>query len=137
MAQNMVYEIELHNSTIPNILVVEDEPPDRALIEMQIRTLWPDCDISAAKSLYAAYQTFKTKNFSAVVLDLNLPDAMGPRTVAEMRRFNRLTPIIVLTGFLTPVTAQEALRLGANNIYSKSKLLDPSFLKILEQNIAG
>jgi ActR/RegA family two-component response regulator len=72
-----------------------------------------------------------------VVLDLNLPDTIGPNSVAEMRNFNRSTPIIVLTGMLTSITADEALKQGANNIYPKAQIMDNDFFNILEQNAAA
>ena len=118
------------------ILVVEDDSHDIVIIQRQIKSLWPDCNIVPVKSMHAAYDAFKTQNFDMVLLDLNLPDTIGPNTVAEMRKFNRSTPIIVLTGMLTSVTADESLKQGATNIFPKSQIEDEDFLNILEQNAA-
>jgi ActR/RegA family two-component response regulator len=61
---------------------------------------------------------------------------MGPNTVSEIRKLDSSIPIIVLTGMLSSITADESLRLGANNIYSKAQLMDDDFLNVLEQNAA-
>ena len=88
-------------------------------------------------SLKAAYDAFKAQSFDMVILDLNLTDTVGPNTVGEMRKFNKATPIIVLTGMLNSVTADESLKQGANNIYAKAQIMDEDFLDILEQNAAS
>ena len=132
-----MHEIDFENRNPPTILLVEDDDSDQVLIKKQIKSLWPDCNIVLVDSLQTAYKAFKAQNFDMIVLDLNLPDAMGPNTVGEMRRFNRSTPIIVLTGMLTSLTANEALRQGANNIYAKSQIMHSDFLNILEQNMAS
>lgn len=120
----------------PTILVVEDDAPDQVLVKQKIKTLWPECNIVPVGSLKAAYDTFKARDFDMVMLDLNLPDTMGPETVEEMRKFNKSTPIIVLTGMLNSATADESLRLGANNIFPKSQIVDSEdFFNILEQNV--
>lgn len=133
----MGFEIDFEDVKPPTILLVEDDAPDQVLVGRQIKNLWPDCNIVLVNSLQSAYNAFRAHNFDMVVLDLNLPDAVGPNTVSEMRKFNRATPIIVLTGMLTPVTADESLRLGANNIYSKKHILEDDFFNILEQHIAA
>lgn len=127
--------IELSPPT-QTILIVEDDAPDRALLEKQIRTLWPDCNLVSAKSLNAAYQALKEQSFNMVILDLNLPDTMGPSTVKGIRDINKTIPIIVLTGMLTAITADESLRYGANNIYSKTQIMNDDFLNILKENAA-
>jgi two-component system sensor histidine kinase UhpB len=132
----MTDDINLKEKTSPTILVVEDNAPDRALVNRKIRELWPDCNIESASSLSAAYKALHLQDFDMVVLDLNLPDTMGPNTVSEIRKLDSSIPIIVLTGMLSSITADESLRLGANNIYSKAQLMDDDFLNVLEQNAA-
>lgn len=132
----MTDNIDFENATPPTVLLVEDQTPDTTLIKEKVKTLWPDCNIVPVTSLKAAYDAFKAQNFDMVLLDLNLPDTYGPVTVAEMRKFNRKTPIIVLTGILNTVTADEALRNGANNIFPKSDIItSDDFFNILEQNV--
>lgn len=117
------------------ILLVEDSIDDQCIMKRQITDLWPSADIVLVDCLRDAYNIFKTQKFDLVILDLNLPDAFGPNTVGEMRKFNRATPIVVLTGVLTSITVDEALKLGANNVCSKSQIGESDFLDILKQNI--
>ena len=118
------------------ILVVEDAVPDQALVEKRIRTLWPDCDIMNVQSLKSTHTALKEKDFDMVLLDLNLTDTFGPNTVEEVRKIDGKVPIIVMTGMLTSITADESLKNGANNILSKYQIMDDDFFNILEQNAA-
>ncbi len=122
----------------PTILLVEDSEPDRVLMEQKVMTLWPKCTFVSVKSMGDAYMAFKSHNFNLVLLDLNLEDTLGPSSVKEIRKFNRAVPIIVITGMLNSVTASEALRMGANNVFAKSQMSESDdFFNILEQNVFG
>jgi two-component system repressor protein LuxO len=119
-----------------NILMVEDDPTDAELIKEQVRALWPDGKVMAVSSLQDAYAAFKNHKINLFLLDLNLPDGMGPATVAEVRRFNKKIPVVVITGMGTDLTVKEALRLGANHVVLKSSITDPDFLQVLKESIA-
>lgn len=121
----------------PCILHVEDDVADQILIANQVRRLWSNCHIVAVDTLSAAYNVFKKQVFDLVILDLNLPDTMGPSTVREMKRFNRSTPIIVMTSISSPAMAEMALRMGAKNLCTKDEIARECFFSILEQNILG
>jgi DNA-binding NtrC family response regulator len=116
------------------ILIVEDDAPDQVIVEKQIKTLWPNSKTTSAKCLRDALRILKTRSFDIVLLDLNLRDALGPRTVYELRKIAPKVPLIVMTGMLNAITADESLKFGANNIVSKSQVAEADFLNILEQN---
>ena len=116
-----------------NILVIEDDDADAALIKKQVEALWPKSMVLPVKSLQDAYKTFKNEQINLFLLDLNLPDAMGPKTVAAVRKFNKKVPIVVITGMGTDLTVREALKLGANHVVLKSSIMDPDFKQILKE----
>ena len=117
------------------ILVVEDETPDMTITIKQIKSHWPDCNVVPVTSLRDAYNAFKAQDFDMMLLDLNLPDAFGPRTVQEVRKFNRHTPIVVITGMATGITVDESFKMGANSVIPKSELTEEDFFNILDQNV--
>lgn len=124
-------DIDLANES-PTILQVEDNKADALLIRRQLKIFLPDVHVVAVQSLSEAYQIFRKQRIDLILLDLNLPDGYGPRSVAEIREFVRGTPIIVLTGLAPDLTIKEVLRLGANDILQKTSLTnDKRFKEIL------
>lgn len=121
------------DSNTKNILIVEDDNKDTILIVRQVRELFPDAKIIPTKSLSEAYQTYRQQTINLVLLDLNLPDGYGPATVAEMRRFNRNTPIVVLTTLGNDLTVKEAMKNGANHFFLKSKISTEEFKETLSK----
>ncbi|MBX2833845.1 MAG: response regulator [Micavibrio sp.] len=117
------------------ILLVEDQIPDKVMIRKQVLELWPDAEIVPVTSISEAYETYKQNNFNLILLDLNLPDSLGPNTVHAIRQFSKSVPIVVLTGLNTDITVSEALKLGANHVALKSQLLDEDFKNILNQHV--
>lgn len=114
-----------------NVLIIEDEAPDTALVSSQLRSLWPDCKILSASSLRKAKVVYQKNDVDIVLLDLNLPDSMGPESVRGARGFVR-APIIVMTGLLTTITSEEAIKLGANAVVSKTQVMSDDFYAVLE-----
>ena len=119
---------------IHNILIVEDDAADLLLLKKQLTKIWPESKIMAVRSIKDAYDVYKKNNVDLFLLDLNLPDGYGPQTVHEVRKLDKRTPIIVVTGLGNSITVNEALRLGANNVVLKSQIMDSDFANILEQN---
>jgi len=127
------------DSTVDNtqyaILLVEDQVPDKVMIREQVLELWPNARIIPVTSINEAYETYKQNEFNLILLDLNLPDSIGPNTVQAIRKFTSSIPIVVLTGLGTDSTVSEALKLGANHVALKSQLLDYDFKNILQENV--
>ena len=58
---------------------------------------------------------------------------MGPKTIEGIRLIDKNTPILALTGFKTAITEEEALKLGANEVVSKLKISDNTFIETIER----
>ena len=60
--------------------------------------------------------------FDVILLDLNLPDLLGPETFPKITSQSPRTPIVVLSGFDNEELAIEAVRQGAQDYLLKDRL---------------
>ncbi len=100
-----------------NILIVEDEPKMRRLLEISLGEeghhvqVAPDAEM-AIKALHA-------NSFDVIVTDVKLPGMNGLEFLHEAKRLNASTPIIVMTAYGSVETAVEAMKLGASDYVLK------------------
>lgn len=122
------------NEDSPTILQVEDNKTDALLIRKQLKAIVPHVNIESVATIGEAYKVYRKQHIDLILLDLNLPDGFGPRSVSEIREFARKTPICVLTGLAPDLTIKEVLRHGANDILQKTSLVkDKRFRAVLEK----
>ena len=94
------------------ILIVEDNPTNLRLISSQINTLGYDADI--ASNGRQALDMTRSRNYSLVLTDCNMPIMDGYELTAELRKHNNHVPIIALTADAFPEREQECLSAGMN-----------------------
>ena len=92
------------------ILIIEDNAADLVLTETKIKKLWPELEIQAARSMYDTYKIAKQQTFDLILLDLNLPDGHGVRSITEVQKFIDYAPIAVLTGHIDPIIERESIK---------------------------
>lgn len=105
----------------PIVLVVEDEPGDQALIRWQLLEQSDQAfEVHVADSLQAVEQLVAERALEpdVVLLDLNLPDSTGVRTVERCRMMTE-APIVVLTGLDDVAATRLAIESGADDFLSK------------------
>lgn len=107
-----------------NILIVEDEFVDIEMTRKKLARCAPQATLDVAKTTAQAIEKLRVARYHCILLDLNLPDSVGPSSISDIRQIDRQTPIIVLTGFAAPITIEEALKAGAQKVLSKSDLTD-------------
>lgn len=91
------------------ILVVDDE----SIIRMVFRDLMgKECEVVTAQTAEEALESLRAGPFDLIVTDKNLPDMSGLELAAEARRLNPDSRVILMTGYPSLVTAQQALELG-------------------------
>ncbi len=112
-----------------SILLVEDMASDAALVEICLRECGAE-RIAIAGTLREAFARIDGDPPDVVLLDLNLPDSHGLRTVETMVRLHPELPIVVLTGFGADdmVIAAEAVRGGAQDFITKDNV-EPTALQ--------
>jgi len=81
--------------------------------------LKPDYNVHTADCVDAGIRLLKEKQPDTVVMDIRMPGATGIEGLRKIREIDPHLSVIMLTGFGALETAQEALRLGANDYINK------------------
>jgi len=103
-------------SDLPQILVIDDEMGPRESLRMLLK---PNYQVHTADCVDAGIKLLKEKHPDAVITDIRMPGASGIDGLRRIREIDPHVAVIMLTGFGALETAQEALRLGANDYISK------------------
>src|SRR5512137_672308 len=91
-----------------SILVVDDEPAQRQLLEA---VLEKDYCVEAASDGNEATSLLQKKNFDLIITDERMPGTDGIELIRWVRDQSLEIPIIVLTAFGSVETAVEAMKL--------------------------
>jgi DNA-binding NtrC family response regulator len=102
------------------ILVVEDEEKLRRVIELQLKAVGFEVDQSGS----AEGGLKLADHADLIITDLRLPGMTGLDLLAQIRRQNSRTPVIVMTAFGTVENAVEAMKAGAVDFLPKPFSLD-------------
>ena len=105
----------------PRILVVDDEPDLRDLLEITLVKMGLDVDCAA--TLREARRLVDDNAYALVLTDMRLPDGLGLELVREVSAASK-TPIAVITAFGSAENAVVALKAGAFDYVSKPVVLD-------------
>jgi len=82
-----------------NILVVDDDPACRKLMQLAIRGSSIDCTgAETAESVEQTLEWLRARRFDVVLLDLNLPGSYGRQTVEMVARAQPTAAIVVVSG---------------------------------------
>ena len=103
-------------SDLPQVLVIDDEMGPRESLRMLLK---PNYQVHTADCVEAGIKLLKEKHPDAVITDIRMPGASGIDGLRRIREIDPHVAVIMLTGFGALETAQEALRLGANDYISK------------------
>ena len=101
---------------LPLILVIDDEMGPRESLRMLLK---PNYQVHTADSVEAGIRLLREKKPDAIISDIRMPGASGIEGLRRIREIDPHVAVIMLTGFGALETAQEALRLGANDYISK------------------
>lgn len=100
----------------PLVLVVDDEYGPRESIAFSLAS---DFTVDTAERAKEALEKVKSRSFAAVVLDIRMPEMDGIRALEELRKIDPHVAVIMLTGYGTLLTAQQAMLAGANQYMRK------------------
>lgn len=101
----------------PTILVVDDDERFRTVLTRALAARGYDAEGVGDAATAIARATEDSPEMA--IVDLRLPDASGLDVVRELKRIDRATAIVVLTGYGSIATALEAVRLGATHYLTK------------------
>ncbi|MBN8838209.1 MAG: response regulator transcription factor [Sphingobacteriia bacterium] len=99
------------------ILLAEDEPKLSATIKEELQRLGFKTDV--ASDGLEAEELFSKKNYSLVLLDINLPYKNGFSLCKTFRGLNNEVPIIMLTALGEIQSKMDAFKLGADDYLVK------------------
>ena len=99
-----------------NVLFIEDNPGDALLIQMQLsNTPKIQYKVTHVDRFTNALTCLRKNDFDVVLLDLNLPDAMGLSTIEQIHAESPDVPIVVLTGNDDDEVGIEAVQKGSQD----------------------
>jgi DNA-binding response OmpR family regulator len=111
-------------SSPKRILMIEDNPGDKRLIEIAISqdAEMTDYEIISATRMDDALQLLSNTCFDLILLDLSLPDSFGIHSFTRLNSSFPNIPILVLTGTDDHLQAFDSLIEGAQNYLIKDQL---------------
>ena len=98
------------------MLVVDDEYGPRESIAFSLSA---EFAVDTAERAREALQKLQARPYAAVVLDIRMPEMDGIRALEELRKIDAHVSVIMLTGYGTLLTAQQAMVAGANQYLRK------------------
>ncbi|HYQ91356.1 MAG TPA: two-component system response regulator KdpE [Candidatus Competibacteraceae bacterium] len=104
------------SSTIPTILVVEDEKEIRRFVRLALET--DGCQVVEAEGYQRGLIEAGTRQPDLLMLDLGLPDGDGIALIRELRGWSSL-PILVLSARSQEADKIQALNTGADDYLTK------------------
>ncbi|GMR15726.1 MAG: sigma-54 dependent transcriptional regulator [Gammaproteobacteria bacterium] len=109
---------QFNASGMPHILVVDDEPDIRHLLQEILED--EGYDVEVAENGETARQAYRQHQPNLILLDIWMPDVDGITLLKEWNEHGNLPmPVIMMSGHGTVETAVEATRLGAFDFIEK------------------
>jgi len=108
-------------SAMGHILVVDDNPTDRALARSVLEKL-PDLHVEFASNGLEAIEHLESTTPLAIVTDLQMPEMDGLSLVRTVRRRFPTIPVLLMTAHGSESLAVEALVAGAADYVPKQRL---------------
>jgi two-component system, NtrC family, response regulator AtoC len=100
-----------------SILIVEDEPKMRRLLELQLAE--EGFQPSAAPDAETGLQLLNKELFDLVITDFKLPGMSGLEFLQAVKRVNAHLPVVIMTAYGTVESAVEAMKAGASDYVLK------------------
>jgi len=99
------------------VLVVDDEPDIRESLELVLGDA--GYRVECAQNGTEGLEKMESRSYDLVLLDLMMPDRSGMEVLEQVRTRDRETPIFMITAYGSVEAAVNALKLGANDYFSK------------------
>ncbi|MEQ1439633.1 sigma-54 dependent transcriptional regulator [Fontimonas sp. SYSU GA230001] len=105
------------NTSTARVLIVDDEPDIRELVEITLSRMGLRTD--AAATLAEARARLARDRYDVCITDMRLPDGSGIGLVSEIQQLTPQTPVAVITAYGNAEAAVESLKAGAFDFVSK------------------
>jgi signal transduction histidine kinase/FixJ family two-component response regulator len=110
-----------------NVLLVEDDASHAVLIKRALRNAVGS--VQHYSRLEEAYANMTSAPYDLIITDLNLPDSLGVKHVAELKTRSGGLPLLVLTSSNDLQVAIEAMKRGADEFIVKN--FDNNFPEVM------
>jgi DNA-binding NarL/FixJ family response regulator len=111
----------MSQSTLPHVLLVDDEDSFRLSIEMALK-MSNDFIVQSCDSGQSAVEILKKEAFDVILLDYRMSEMSGLDVMEWMHSQKILTPVILVTAAGSETVAIEAMKLGAYDYIRKDQL---------------
>ena len=105
-------------SRIP-ILLIEDNPGDVAIMKTRLDEAGIRYDLFHEDTLRDGLELLKKREIELALLDLNLPDSNGFRTLTTFLEKAPEVPVILITGMNNEIIGNQAVKAGAQDYLVK------------------
>ena len=116
---------------MPTVLIVEDEPKMRRLLELNLGD--DGFTTLSAEDAETGLKLLRENSVDLVVTDLKLPGMNGLEFLQMVKRSSVALPVVVMTAFGTVETAVEAMKAGASDYVLKPFSLDEMRLVVRKE----
>ncbi|HEX4342382.1 MAG TPA: sigma-54 dependent transcriptional regulator [Verrucomicrobiae bacterium] len=106
----------------PRILVVDDDPGQRSLLDSFLKS--QNFEVALADSGERALEILRTGKFDMMISDVRMPGLTGLETLRHVRQQHATLPVLLVTAYADIREAVGAMRDGAVNYLSKPINLD-------------
>lgn len=117
------------------ILLIEDNPGDARLVEILLEDSDLHCEITNKTTLTGGLEALNQQDYSAVLLDLTLPDSKGFSTLERLLQEFPDVNVIVLTGLAAQELGLAAVKAGAQDFLVKGDFDAEELSKTLKYSI--
>ena len=100
-----------------SVLVVDDEPGVRGLLDSMLRRAGFEVHLAAAAE--EALETFRRVELDVVIADVVMPGMDGVTLLDELLELDAGVPVLLMTGFGAIDAAVDAMRRGASDYITK------------------
>ena len=107
------------------VLLVEDNAGDADLVQEMLEAVEGDryrFEVVHVNRMSEAIDCLGHDGIDVILLDLGLPDAIGPEALTTIQPHSGRTPIVVLTGHEDEALAMRCIGLGAQDYLSKADI---------------
>lgn len=108
------------------ILIIDDDEVDRATVKRSLKSAGMEAETFMADSASAGLKLIKEHTFDCLLIDFKLPDMDGLELLQEIRKINKIVPVLLVTSYGDERVAAEAIKMGASDYISKSLLTPES-----------
>ena len=117
------------------ILLIEDSPADKAMIEGFLAESGIRYELYHTETLYEGTNLLQKTNIEIVLLDLNLPDSSGFKTLTTYMERAPQVPVIVVTAINNEIIGNQSVKAGAQDFLIKGQLDSRQFGRSLRYSL--